>query len=410
MSLSEYTIASQEEIAKATQISTGVTLGGIGAGILTGSPGGVNRTLVFKVMWDNFGPPNGHSFDDEKQTWEWVLKTDKGLLTVYDYKGTWSIGFLQASNTIQESFGKVEELTEYATALKDAVLQETKNIKVSRKQIKESKIGGIISNPYSLFNNTSIQLLDQAAGIIREIHKKERTGKALAGLHQEWEQGPCVAALFRASIISSYLSFEGFVNVIYAIFLKDRYRNDLFERDLQNKMIPAKLLEMDKYCDEFVTQVVSPEDELFKAFQHFTNVRNDFLHANIVRGMEAHLVRTGDHEILWEEKAEEKFGITTHPGRITNADVIRSQRLVQKLIVRIINSMSKRIRRKFAIVHSYWELKYYFNSKGQVDFPLDAGDIIPNEEIEKMLALSATLDTEYYEIGDELYIPKGLPY
>jgi hypothetical protein len=202
----------------------------------------------------------------------------------------------------------------------------------------------------------------------------------------------------------NYLALEGFINVIYTVFLDKRYRNKLFERKLQNEMIITKLLEIDKYCDEFMHQVISPEEELFKAFQHLTNIRNDFLHANITKGMESHLVKIGEYELLTKEKPGERYGIKSHPGELTNVDVIRAQRLVEKIVIKIINALNESVRWKFAIVHSYQRLPYYYNHRGLLDFPLTEDDFVPDEEIEKILSLSPDLDEEYYDVGEDEYI------
>ena len=397
MKLKDFKLASLEEIAKVKEFPKGVRCGSVGGGILIGSPGGINSTIIYKIMRDTFGPINT-DYVGEKSTWEWVLKADKGLLSVYDYKGGWSIGYVGSNPGLRE------ELREYADILKDAILEEANKVKISKKQIKESKIGGIIMNPYALFSSTSDQLLEEARKVISEIKGYKINKDNLLdtkGLNRSF----AVAALFRAAFITSYLGLEGFINIVYTIFLNRRYKNEVYKRKLQNEMIITKLLEIDKYCDGFNGPVISIDEELFKAFHHLTNIRNDFVHANIIKDMEAHLVQVGVYPLLVEEKSERKYGISVHPGRITNVDVIRTQRLIQKIVIKIINSLKERIKWKFAIVHSYWHLPYWYNDKGLVNFPLTENDYVPDEEIEEILSLTPDLDDEYYDVGEEEYIP-----
>ena len=395
MKLKDFLLATLEEISK-SEFPPGFKAGILGGGILTGSPGGVHSTIVYKVMKDIFGPINAN-WVGEKSTWKWVLKTDKGLLSVYDYKGGWSIGYV--GNMLQPS----EDLKKYAVVLKDAILEEANKIHISKKQIKESKIGGSIFNPYALFSGTSTLLLQEAKRVIAEIEGYQITKEDpfnVKGLNR----GLAVAALFRSAFLMNYLSLEGFINLIYTIFLDKRYRNDFYERKLQNEMIITKLLEIDKYCNDFSHQVIYPEEELFKAFQHLTNIRNDLLHANVGRGMESHLVKIGEYELLTKEKPEEKYGIKSHPGELTNVDVIRAERVVEKIVIKIINALNDRIKWKFAIVHSYQRVPYYYDHKGLVDFPLSEEDFAPDEEIEEILSLSPDLDKEYYDVGEKEYI------
>lgn len=397
MKLKDFKLATLGEIAKAEEFPKGIFAGSTGAAILFGSPGGLHSTIIYKVMSDTFGPINV-DYVGEKSTWMWVLKTDKGLLSVYDYKGSWSIGYVGSNPNLYK------ELREYAEILKEAILEEAKRVKISKKQIKESKIGGVITNPYALFSSTSDQLLEEARKVISEI-KGYKTTPETKLKTKAWNRSITVAALFRAAFITSYLSIEGFINVVYTIFLDKRYKNEIFQRKLQNETIITKLLEIDKYCEEFNSPVISIKEELFKAFQHLTNIRNDFIHANITKDMESHLVRVGRYQLLAEKKSSKKSGISTHPAKITNVDVIRMQRLVQKIVIKIINTLDKRIRWKFAIVHSYWHLPYYRNSKGLVDFPLTEEDYVSDEEIEGFLGLTPDLDDEYYDVGEEEYFP-----
>lgn len=395
MELKNFELATSKEISEA-EFPPGFKGGILGGGILVGSPGGVHSTFVYKIMKDAFGPYNAN-WVGEKSTWKWVLKTEKGLLSVYDYKGGWSIGYVGSMRRPSK------ELIIYAENLKDAILEEAGKIHIPRKKIKESKVGGSIYNPYALFSNTSILLMEEAKNVITEI-EGYKSSKDDPFNVKALNRGVAVAALYRSAFLMNYLALEGFMNVVYTIFLKKRYRNDFFERKMQNESIVTKLLEIDKYCDEIVQQVINSDEELFKVFQHLTNIRNDLLHANISKGMESHLVRIGEYELLTKEKPQEKYGIKSHPGELTNVDVIRSRRIVEKIVVKIINTLNERIRWKFAIVHSYVLLPYYFDNRGRVDIPIFEEDFVPDEEIEDILSLTPDLDEEYYDIGEDEYI------
>lgn len=416
MKLKDFVPASLEEIIKAKEFPSGVKGGSVGGSILVGSPGGLNSTIVYKVLEDTFGPMNT-DFVDEKSTWRWVFKTDNGLLSVYDYKSGWSIGYVGTDRELKV------RLKELANVLKDAILEEAKKIKISKKQIQESKLGGVVTNPYLLFRETSWELLEEAKKIISEIKKSKINENDIKNefddikskideINREINISHTVISLFSSAFIASYCSLEGFINIIYTIFLKKRYKNELFEKKLQNEMIITKLLEIDRYCNEFNEPVISVDEELFKAFQHLTNVRNDFIHANITKGMETHLVQVSPHQkLLLEErelKLERKYGICTYPWRITNVDIIRTQRLVEKIVIKIINGLNERTRIKFATVHSYYKIPYLYNNRGLLDFPLTEEDYIPDDEIEKILSLTPELDKEYYSVEEEEYVPKHL--
>ena len=400
MKLKDFKLASKNDIAEARRFPNGQKCVSLGGGILTGSPGDVHKLMAYKIMHETFGPPNT-DFVGEKSNWEWILKTDKGLLSVYDYKGWWSIGYVGTDRNIKK------ELIEYASMLKDAILEEANKFKITKKQIKDKKIGGIITNPYSLFFNTAEHLLDEAQRIITDIRNYNKDKKGSDLFTEELNKSLIVGALFRSAFVASYLGFEGFINVIYNIFLDSRYRNDIFENKLKKEMIPIKLLEIDKYCNGFTGPVILVEDELFKAFQYLTNIRNDFVHANIVKDMESHLVIDKQYPIFAEEKTGKKYGISYHPAIISNLDVIRTRKLIEKIVIKIINTLDKRIKMDFAIVHTHARIFYIYNKKGQIFFPLEPDDYRCIEEIEEKLDLSPELDDEYYNGDEEEYIPPG---
>jgi hypothetical protein len=158
-----------------------------------------------------------------------------------------------------------------------------------------------------------------------------------------------------------------------------------------------KLLEADRYCESFDKPIISPQEELLQALQYLKNVRNNLLHANIVQGMEAHLVMVENYPILTDEKPVQKYGINANPSLIERVDVIRARQLVEKIVIKTINSLNKKIRWHFAIVHRYLSVPYYHDNKDNVIIPLTKEDYAPPEEIEKMLSLNPDLDKEYYD-------------
>lgn len=392
MKLDDFKLATLKELIGSRK-KTGLG----GAGILTGSPGGVHPTIVYKMMWDKYGACNTDQVG-EHSTWEWVFKTDKGLLCVYDHKGGWSIGYRGNDRNLKNDL--ISEAKELAEAIKVGAQQ----IKFSKKQIQNSKIGGKITNPYIMFSNDSFALLDSASSIIKKIEKRLKSSSGADSFLFAYNEGVTIASLYRSAFISAFLSIEGFINLIYFFFLKDRYRNEIYERRLLNEMITTKLLEIDKYCEEVVAPVISPSDELFKAFQCLVNIRNDFMHANIVSGMEEHLIVYQDFNVVTKDDQKKLYGINSNIAKITNIDVLRAQKIAHKLVVRILNSFSDRIKYIFGCVHMHWSI-FYLYKDGKVIFPLRPDDYVPDEEIEKILNASTELDEDYYSEDEKEYIP-----
>lgn len=386
--LSDFRIASEEEIKKASKHSNGF----IGEAIYYWSPGGFHRTIIYKVMDETFGPPNGYPW--EHSTWEWVIFTNAGLLTVYDHKGSWSIGCLYIKPS--------EELKVEAKSLGDALFTEAKKVRLSKKQIKKGKIGGSIFPPYSIYRRTTEDLMSQAHKVIDEINKMERT---INNIGEVAAKNHLVASLYRAAFMTTFLTLEGFVNLIYFLFTKDRYRIDMYGKRLEREMLPIKILEMDIYCHSFKYAPLTHEDELFSAIQYFINIRNQFLHANISETMETCLVKQGNYYIAVKGEPEEKYGLTPDIRSLTNIHIIRANKLVEKFVIKTLQSLTDRIKVPFTIVHSYIWIDYIWDKPDSIKFPLEEEDYVEIEYVEEFLEKSTKLDKEYYDIKEKEFKP-----
>jgi len=397
--LSNFRLASKAEMENELTPPEGLTSFCLGEGIFTGAPGGFHRTIIYKVMHETFGPPN--SYPGEKSTWEWIIFTAYGLLTVYDYKGTWSIGC--AGINVRPS----NELLAEASAFLDALIEEARKVHIPKKQIKKSKVGGAILNPYALYHLTTEDLMNQANEIVEEIkslQSEKNILKSIEGINKS----RIVASLYRAAFMTTFLSLEGFINLVYTLFLKDRYRNEIYEKRLRDEMLPIKILEMGVYCHSFSHPPFKEQDELFGAIQHFINVRNLFLHANISDAMEEHLVKQGNYLLVTRGEAPEKYGIASDMRNLTNAHVIRAGKLVKKLIVKVLQAVGEEVRFPFAIVHSYLWVDYLHQKPDSVQFPLSYNEDyvpVPDEVIESILNKSTDLDEDYFNIGEKEFKP-----
>lgn len=389
--LSVYRLASKEEIKEASRQSNGLT----GAAIFPWSPGGFHRSVIYKVMHETFSLPN--HYPGEKSTWEWVIYTNAGLLTVYDYKGGWSIGYLYVKPT--------EELMAETNNFRDALLEEAKKVKISKKQIKKGKIGGSIFTPYSLYKNTTGELMGQAEKIIDEINKLERIMENIGELTNK---NYTVASLFRAAFMTSFLSLEGFVNLIYFLFIKDRYRHGIQKTRLDREMLPSKILEMDTYCHSFKHASLTQKDELFSAIHYFMDIRNQFLHANICEPLQTHVVMLDKYILTVKGKSEEKFGLTTDIRNLTNIHILRAEKLVEKFVIKTLQSMTDDIKIPFAIVHSYIWIDYIWDKTDSAKFILGEEDYMGIEFVEEFLEKSTELDKEYYNIKAKEFKPLSL--
>ena len=395
MKLTDFRLATEEEI-KVAKKSWRDTL--IGEAIFPYSPEGYHRTVIYKVLDETFGSPNYYPGDNS--LWIWVFKTNTGLLTVYDYKGSWSIGFIYSEHT--------EELEQEAELLKTALLKEAQKVKFSKKQIKDNKVGGSLKNPYILYKNTAWNLLLQASKFEEEIKQlQHQNSDFIEKLNKLSGLSLINSSLYRSAFMNFFCSLEGFINLVYALFLKARYRSEFYSNKLRNEYLPHKILEMDTYCHSFKVAPFTTKDELFKAIQYFIDIRNKFIHANIGEEMEEHLVKVGKYYVVTGEKAKGKYGLPTDFDNIDKIHTLRASKLVTKFVVKTLQSFNDDIKFDFAIVHPYIWINYFWEGVDKIKIVLGPEDYVGKEEIEEFLESSTELDKEYYDIDME--VPEEMP-
>lgn len=135
-------------------------IGGGGYAIFPFSPGGVAPIAVFKILHERFGKPN-HWGDPAKTLWAWALAGKNGVLTVYDWKGGWSIGFIGRGGFKPEL---TEALKRDAKRLLDDLLALGRRVRPNTR----AAIGGVITNPYRVFSDVGQSLLGQVIDLKRE--------------------------------------------------------------------------------------------------------------------------------------------------------------------------------------------------------------------------------------------------
>jgi hypothetical protein len=400
--LSDFRLATEEEIEKTRKNADEL----IGYAIYPGFTGEVHKTVIYKIMAENFGQPN--LYPSEKSNWEWVIFTDIGLLTVCDYYGDWSIGCLYTEPT--------DEIKAEVEVLKKCLLDKASKVHVSRQQIKKGKKGGRIISPYYLYRRTADELMGLAVRTIGEIEELEKEKKDkdspetfLDIQNAIWNKHETVASLFRASFMSTFLSLEGFINLIYFLFIKDRYRCDMFEERIKKgEMLPIKILEMDTYCHSFKHPPLNKDDELFSAIQQFTNIRNLFMHANICAGMETPLVMHGEYPIVVKKKSEEKFGLPTDIFELTNIHIIRTYKLVEKFVAKTILAMDDNVIGGFVIAHDCIYIDFIWDKPDSIRFVFEEMEEYRwvDKHIERLKEIPTDLGKDYYETDEKEFKPK----
>lgn len=387
MGLKDYRIATDEEIKNALTISETSRPVCIGGALSHPIPPAPHSSIVRKVLKSQFGPPNVGD-PGEKSIWEWILWSPHGLLCIREHKGGWFVGFRAVDKEPSE------ELKGEANKLLESILKECRKIQIHQRTIRQAKVGGILINPYALYRLSAQDAYDQAVSLIKTTRSMS---KDLNSIAYALDKVRIAGSLYRSAYILTILSAEGFVNLLHKLFFRQRFSEDDRERHIANNQLPFKLLELDLYCHSFKSSPFPVRDELFKAIQHLINTRNSIAHANISDAMERHAIRLDNDIVLTEPHVKRNFGLPENLNIINNADVIRAQKLVRKMIIRILNSLKPEVRNPFALVYENIYLSYEWPSVDNITFPLDESDYYALSHVDEILSESTSLDKNYYE-------------
>jgi hypothetical protein len=124
----------------------------------------------------------------------------------------------------------------------------------------------VIQNPFALYFRTAEELIG-----IAEI---------AAGCEALSASGTiCQAAFFQLLIAA-----EGFLNLIYELYLKPELRDDRIAGRLTRDQIDVKLRLAPVYCDCFAGKPFDHRTAAFQNFQKLFRIRNDFVRAAAIYG------------------------------------------------------------------------------------------------------------------------------
>ena len=166
----------------------------------------VSPLVAYLTLRDLFGPPNG-DIDPIKSRWCYQLSDSEAMYEIYDYKfETWSLAIFHRKHDtlVAEKLGD-----SFLSALRKASERHKSHIQKLAKETSHY----VLENPFRLYYNSASSLLESAKNT------------------NIFDSGSlCLAALFL--FISS---FEGFMNLLYELYLDSALRDDRISDRLRIK-------------------------------------------------------------------------------------------------------------------------------------------------------------------------------
>lgn len=279
--------------------------------------------VAYSVLKQVIGEPSSEFNDDE--VWAWEVKAFDVYLYVY---GTidmeWKVSAYHSDKKIAEKVGN--EFIEYVK------LQSTK-VLAKLRSLSANATGHIFQNPYALYFSSAKNLLEQ--------------GEFLLDSERPWMVKKKQSDLIRSAFFLFVASFEGFLNLIYELYLKPSLRDERIYARLSREQVDIKLRLATMYCLCFSVDTIDHKNELFQKFQYIVDLRNDFIHANLTKPMRTTVVTEDKHEFLYEYEADGKYGL---PKSIATLDVDNIKfvmETIEAMVDFVIESMKPRQKHEF---------------------------------------------------------------
>ncbi len=307
---------------------------------------------VYNFLKNFYGKPNGYQEVDKNKikAWEWIFKTNNGLIVCYGYDNHWLIGYKGRVN---------KDLEKDAFKLFNKIVEKVFKKNLKRIKDKYEANFGILDNPFCFYQDI-IYILENNYQRIKNKRQKINKKKELEYLigfkriNQEKEKNYILFLIF----INYLILFEAFLNLILFFFLKQDFRKDERLRlNIENEKIDIKLKMLDHYCFCFKNKPFVDEDKLYKAYMYLIGLRNSFIHASIVDFKNISL-KNNKFFLPAISIDKIKYDIPNNPKILDEKAIYNTKIIINSLIFRIINSMHDQYKYRFGLIYDWQSIQY----------------------------------------------------
>jgi hypothetical protein len=243
----------------------------------------INNYLAYVTLKELFAQPL--VVKDNKSQWCWNFKFNDFIIEIYD----WNI------DTISIAIYRIETDIKASKILANQIIQQFEKEINKRKHLLKSAIKKstyrVIENPFYTYYSTGSGLL--------ELAKDARNGEydlddnimqefklAFKHLKKHSPQNN----ICKATFLMFLSSIEGLINILYELYLKKELRVKRIIERIGRDNIDIKIRMLPVYCNGFKKEFNFHDDSRFKEYFKLVNIRNDFVHANIVDSLKSFML------------------------------------------------------------------------------------------------------------------------
>ncbi len=305
----------------------------------------INPFLVYTILKETFGLPNGDFFDENKSQWQWIFTFNDFHIEIYDWR------LISSSIAIYHQASDEEKSQKLAESINDLLTKASQQKKSKIKSVIKDAKRKILENPFVTYYSTAVNLLELSATIDELVKEKSSSvnEEFTKGLSFSFSDGLDLcdkkSDLYRSAFLMFLSSFEGFLNIMYELYLKTELRADRLYERIAREQIDVKLRIAPIYCDGFRTKTVNHEDDRFKNYLRLVNLRNDYVHANLIKSLERYIVEEDNHTFILEN--EDNSDIPSNINELELKHVELAKKYIDDIVELVFECMETKTRREF---------------------------------------------------------------
>lgn len=304
--------------------------------------------LVYTILKEKFGSPEVDMIDEDKQQWEWSFSYQDFFVEIYDWK------LLSTSIAVYHSPPDEEKSKALAEKINEVLEKEAAHKKGHVRILARTATRKILENPFNTYYSAAVSLIDYGRLIDKMTMTEYRPANKLdehavfLTLSERVDLWENKEDLFRSAFLMLLSSFEGFLNILYELYLQPELREERIFARIAREQIDVKLRLVPTYCHGFKVKAINNEDPRFKNYFRLVNLRNDYIHANLIKRLERYIVEEDGFTFVIEN--EETSDIPTNFRELKLEHVELARKYIDDVIALVFESMETKARKEFQAI------------------------------------------------------------
>ncbi len=216
-------------------------------------------------------------------------------------------------------------------------------------EIKETKKGVLGKELRTLVNlyyhnlRSAKEMLEIASDLVPGLKRQQEE------LNNEGDFGGALEVFrktkifYISSIMYSITGLESFINILYKLLLKEKYKSKVYARAVWNSSTDLRILHLPVYCSGFTNSDISPSDSAYKKWEKIRPFRNDLVHGNISDVHEGKTVfedaLSFEYRPLFHKHFRDNLEFHTDILSINKSDAESVMKYVEEIVADIISKL-----------------------------------------------------------------------